>query len=161
VKRTASAARTTISGVGATVFATVLATAALLAGCGSPTSDTAHLVSSWGGATNLSSGIATIRADAANVLKVEATKNPGAIRTNCAVLDLDTENANQNLPAPVHQLTVDLTDAYTAEIQAAQDCFHGAGKSIELINRGQIAQSAAYEDLNQALALYNQLLKSK
>ena len=49
--------------------------------------------------------IAQIRTDAANVAKVERIGSPGAIRTNCAVLDLDTENANQNLPSPDQQLT--------------------------------------------------------
>jgi len=138
-----------------------IAMAGLLAGCSSPSANTSQLVSSWASATSLSSGITQIRADAANVVKVEATRNPGAIRTNCAVLDLDTEDANQNLPAPVHQLTVDLTDAYTAEIQAAQDCFHGAGKSKVLIARGLIAQSAANADLAQALAFYDDLIDTK
>lgn len=114
-------------------------------------------VSAWVSSTTLTSDISTIRTDAANVVRVEKTHNPGAIRTDCAVLDLDTENANQNLPTPNQQLTDELSDAYTAEIQAAQDCFHGAGKSNELLSRGQIAQSAAYEDIDQAVALANQL----
>jgi hypothetical protein len=112
---------------------------------------------SWSSSSTLSSDISQIRADAANVAKVESIGNPGAIRTNCAVLDLDTENANQNLPSPDQQLTTELSDGYAAEIQAAQDCYHGAGKSKTLINRGKIAQSAAYADINQAMALEAQL----
>jgi hypothetical protein len=118
---------------------------------------TGQRVSSWAGSTALDSEINQIRTDVANVAKVESIGNPGAIRTNCAVLDLDTETANGNLPSPDQQLTGDLTDAYTAEIQAAQDCFHGAGKSIELIKRGQIAQVAANADMNESLALVSQL----
>ena len=112
---------------------------------------------SWVSSTALGADITQIRADAANVAKVEAIGNPGAIRTNCAVLDLDTENANQNLPSPDQQLTTDLSDAYAAEIQAAQDCYHGAGKSETLISRGKIAQSAADADIDQALSLVQQL----
>lgn len=73
------------------------------------------------------------------------------------MLDLDTENANQNLPSPDQQLTSDLTNAYTAEIQAAQDCFHGAGKSDTLIARSKIAQIAADADMNQALGYLKEL----
>src|ERR1019366_10228483 len=94
---------------------------------------------------------------ATNVAKVEKVGSPGAIRTNCAVLDLDTENANQNLPSPDQQLTTDLSDAYGAEIQAAQDCYHGAGRSKTLIDRGQIAQMAADADLTTAFQLLAQL----
>ena len=97
--------------------------------------------------------IAQIRADAANVAKVEKIGNPGAIRTNCAVLDLDTENANQNLPSPDQQLTTELSDAYTAEIQAAQDCFHGAGKSESCSVGGRSRRARADADIDQALAL--------
>jgi hypothetical protein len=130
---------------------------AVLASCGSASSTTAQRVMSWSSSSTLSSDISQIRADAANVAKVESIGNPGAIRTNCAVLDLDTENANQNLPSPDQQLTTELSDGYAAEIQAAQDCYHGAGKSKTLINRGKIAQSAAYADINQAMALEAQL----
>ncbi len=73
------------------------------------------------------------------------------------MLDIDTERANGNLPSPAQQLTTDLSDVYVAEIQAAQDCFHGAGKSMTLIRRGTIAQSAADADITQALALVSQL----
>jgi hypothetical protein len=129
----------------------------VLASCGSTSSTTAQRVTSWSSSSGLTADISQIRADAANVAKVESIGNPGAIRTNCAVLDLDTENANQNLPSPDQQLTMELSDAYAAEIQAAQDCFHGAGKSKTLISRGKIAQSAAYADINQAMALVAQL----
>lgn len=129
----------------------------LLCSCGGSSTSTGQLVSSWASTNSLSSDIATIRTDAANVVRVEATQNPGAIRTDCAVLDLDTENANQTLPTPDHQLTVDLSDAYTAEIQAAQDCYHGADHNEELLQRGQIAQSAAFEDITEALAYETQL----
>jgi hypothetical protein len=135
----------------------IVGAAVMLAACGSQSSTTAQRVESWVGTSGLTAGITQIRTDAANVVKVEAIGNPGAIRTNCAVLDLDTENANQNLPSPAQQLTTELSDAYAAEIQAAQDCFHGAGKSKILINRGKIAQSAADADISQALALVDQL----
>ena len=135
----------------------IAGTSAVLASCGSTSSTTAQRVKSWSSSSALSADISQIRADAANVSKVEGIGNPGAIRTNSAVLDLDTENANQNLPSPDQQLTTELSDAYAAEIQAAQDCFHGAGKSKTLINRGKIAQSAAYADINQAMALEAQL----
>jgi hypothetical protein len=135
----------------------ITAVTALIAACGTQNNSTAQRVESWVSSTGLDAGIAQIRADAANVAKVEGLGNPGAIRTNCAVLDLDTESANQNLPSPAQQLTTELSDAYAAEIQAAQDCFHGAGKSKTLISRGKIAQSAADADINQALALVAQL----
>jgi hypothetical protein len=110
------------------------------------------------GSTGLDADIAQIRTDAANVAKIEKIPgSPGAIRTNCAVLDLDTENANQNLPSPDQGLTTDLTNAYVAEIQAAQDCYHGAGKSATLLARGRIAQLAANADLTTALGLLAQL----
>jgi hypothetical protein len=129
----------------------------LLAACGGQSTTTAERVESWVGSSSLIAGITQIRTDAANVAKVEGIGNPGAIRTNCAVLDLDTENANQNLPSPAQQLTTELSDGYAAEIQAAQDCFHGAGKSKTLIRRGKIAQSAANADIDRALALVTQL----
>src|ERR1700730_6213534 len=122
-------------------FLAVVGVAALIAACSTQnnsteqqndstsqqSNSTAQRVESWVSSTGLGAGIAQIRADAANVAKVEGLGNPGAIRTNCAVLDLDTERANQNLPSPAQQLTTDLSDVYAAEIQAAQDCFHGAG----------------------------------
>lgn len=129
----------------------------MLSSCGTESKTTAQRVSSWVTSSGLDADIAQVRTDAANVAKVESIGNPGAIRTNCAVLDLDTENANQNLPSPDQQLTTELSDAYAAEIQAAQDCFHGAGKSKTLISRGKIAQSAADADINQAMALVTQL----
>ncbi len=129
----------------------------LFSGCGTPTNTTSQRVSSWVSSTALVGDINQIKTDAANVAKVEGLGNPGAIRTNCAVLDLDTENANQNLPSPDQELTEDLTNAYTAEIQAAQDCFHGAGTSKVLIDHGQIAQAAAYADITQSLSLVTQL----
>ncbi len=130
---------------------------AAVASCGTQSTSTAQRVESWVGSSSLSAEIAQIRTDAANVAKVERIGSPGAIRTNCAVLDLDTENANQSLPSPDQQLTGELSDAYAAEIQAAQDCFHGAGKSKTLISHGMIAQTAAYADIDQALALVTQL----
>ncbi len=135
----------------------IVGISALLASCGGRTPTAAQRVSSWVSSSTLSADIAQIRTDAANVAKVEAIGNPGAIRTNCAVLDLDTENANQNLPSPDQELTEELSNGYTAEIQAAQDCYHGAGKSKTLISRGMIAQSAADADIDQALALVKQL----
>jgi hypothetical protein len=111
-------------------------------------------VESWVGTSGLSAEITQINTDAANVAKVERIGgSPGAIRTNCAVLDLDTEDANQNLPSPDQELTDELSNGYAAEIQAAQDCYHGAGKSKTLISRGKIAQVAADADIDQALAL--------
>jgi hypothetical protein len=129
-----------------------LAVGVVLAGCSSSPDPTQKRVSDWASSTDLTSDINQIKADAANVARVEKVGSPGAVRANCAVLDLDTENANQNLPSPVIQLTQDLSDAYTAEIQAAQDCYRGAGKSTELIERGQIAQIAANSDFATALA---------
>jgi outer membrane murein-binding lipoprotein Lpp len=138
-------------------IAAVAAIAIGLAGCSSKPDSTADRISSWASSTGLTSGIDQIKTDAAGVAKVEKIGSPGAIRANCAVLDLDTETANQNLPSPDTQLTQDLSDAYTAEIQAAQDCYHGAGKSSELINRGRIAQTAAYSDIATSLSLFAQL----
>jgi outer membrane murein-binding lipoprotein Lpp len=135
----------------------VLCIGAVLAGCSSKPDSAADRISSWASSTGLSSGINQIKDDAANVAKVERIGSPGAIRANCAVLDLDTENANQNLPSPDTQLTQDLSDAYTAEIQAAQDCYHGAGTKTDLIDRGRIAQAAAYSDLSTSLALLARL----
>jgi hypothetical protein len=131
--------------------------ALLLTACGSPTNTTSQRVSAWVSSTALVADINQVKTDAANVEKVEGLGNPGAIRTNCAVLDLDTETANQNLPSPDQQLTQELSDAYTAEIQAAQDCYHGAGKSKELIARGQIAQTAANADIAESFSLVTQL----
>jgi outer membrane murein-binding lipoprotein Lpp len=144
-----------VTKVAFTLTLTIVGSVLLSACSGGQT--TAQRVSAWVSATGLDSGIAQIRADAANVAKVEPHGSAGAIRTNCAVLDLDTENANQNLPSPYQQLTTDLSNAYAAEIQAAQDCYHGAGKSAELIARGQIAQSAADSDISLALSLVTQL----
>jgi hypothetical protein len=135
----------------------VVVASGLALGACSEQSTTAQRVTSWVSSTALDADIAQIRTDAANVAKVEKIGSPAAIRTNCAVLDLDTENANQNLPSPDQGLTSDLTDAYTAEIQAAQDCYHGAGKSETLVKRGQIAQLAADADLTTALDLLAQL----
>ena len=148
------------------MFAVVATVAALIAGvvlsaC-SAGNTTSAKVSNWIGATGLSSDVSQIQTDAANVAKVESLHSvAGAIRANCAVLDIDTENANQNLPAPDAELTQELTDAYDAEIQAAQDCYHGAGKSQSLIDRGKVAQIAANADLSQALALVTQLTGQK
>jgi hypothetical protein len=136
--------------------ALLLALGIVLGAC-SNQSTTAQRVTSWVGSTGLDADIAQIRTDAANVAKIEKIGSPGAIRTNCAVLDLDTENANQNLPSPDQELTTDLTNAYVAEIQAAQDCFHGAGKNATLLARGRIAQLAANADLTTALDLLAQL----
>jgi hypothetical protein len=149
--RSVSALRVKLS-----TLAIAFGVAVLLCSCSS-SSDTAQKVDSWVSSTGLSAGIAQIRSDATNVGKVERTMNPGAIRTDCAALDLDTESANQNLPSPDDQLTTELSDAYSAEIQAAQDCFRGAGKSESLIARGQIAQSAADSDISEALSLVEQL----
>jgi len=132
----------------------------VLGGCSSNPDPASKRVSSWASSTNLTSGIDQIKADAANVAKVEKIGSPGAVRANCAVLDLDTENANQNLPSPQTQLTRDLSDAYTAEIQAAQDCYKGAGKSTQLISRGLIAQTAADSDFASALSLFASLSRS-
>jgi hypothetical protein len=142
---------------GAVALAALIGTSLLISGCGTPTNTTSQRVSSWVSSTSLVGDINQIKTDASNVAKVEGLGNPGAIRTNCAVLDLDTENANQNLPSPDQQLTDDLSNTYTAEIQAAQDCFHGAGKSKMLIDRGKIAQAAAYADMTQSLSLVNKL----
>jgi hypothetical protein len=135
----------------------LIGSALLLAACGTPTNTTSQRVSAWVSSTALVAEINQVKTDAANVAKVEGLGNPGAIRTNCAVLDLDTETANQNLPSPDQQLTQELSDAYTAEIQAAQDCYHGAGKSEELIARGQIAQLAANADIADSFSLVTQL----
>jgi hypothetical protein len=149
------------SGIASLLLALLLGGTALSA-CSAGSTTSAKL-SNWIGATGLGSDVSQIRTDAANVAKVESIKNAlaGAIRANCAVLDIDTENANQNLPAPDAEVTQDLSDAYGAEIQAAQDCYHGAGKSQALIDRGKVAQTAANADLTQALALVDQLTGQK
>jgi hypothetical protein len=140
------------------LLSSILAGGLLIAACSSSPPSTGSRVETWVGTSGLTADITQIQTDAANVNKVERIGGtPGAIRTNCAVLDLDTENANQNLPSPDVELTTDLADAYAAEIQAAQDCYHGAGKSQELIARGQIAQSAADADVQQVQTLLHQL----
>jgi hypothetical protein len=139
------------------VLTALLVSSVVLGACSAQDSSTGERVNSWVSSSGLQAEIAQIRADAGNVARVEKIGSAGAIRTNCAVLDLDTENANQNLPSPDQQLTTDLSDAYGAEIQAAQDCYHGAGKSKTLIDRGVIAQQAADSDLTTALKLLTQL----
>lgn len=85
----------------------------------------AHRMVVWSGGTALGQDIGTLTADNARIPKV-APNGSGALHAACATLVTDAEKANGELPSPDPQVTAWLSEAYTLEATAGNQCFDGA-----------------------------------
>jgi hypothetical protein len=98
-----------------------------LAACGSISASTA--MSNWTKSSSFSSAVAQLTLDARHALSeldvVSAT--PAQLHTVCAVLDLETLQANSALPTPDDQTTALISKAYTDLGDGANECYVASG----------------------------------
>ncbi|HEY5120978.1 MAG TPA: hypothetical protein VII84_05340, partial [Acidimicrobiales bacterium] len=120
-----------------------------LSACGSVSASTA--LANWATSANLKNNIAQLSADARHVLTTlaDTRATAGQLHTVCAVLDLETLQANAALPTPDSQMTQLLSDAYTSLGDGANECYVAAHSSAKR------AAAAAY--LHRAGAAFSEV----
>lgn len=111
----------------------------------------AHRMSVWVKGTGLGADIGTLVADNARIPKA-APNGSGALHGACATLLSDAEMANGELPSPDPQVTAWLSQAYTFEATAGNQCYDAGGPHTSLL-------SHAEHNAIKAEALYAQVLQ--
>ena len=141
------------SQVGPLAFCLVVASTVTLTSCagadqqGSP----AHRMSVWVSGTGFGQDIGTLVADNARVPKV-VHNGTGAVHGACATLVTDAEMANSELPSPDPQVTDWLTQAYTLEATAGNQCYDAGSSNEALLTKSE-------RNGIKAEALYAQVLR--
>ena len=143
-------------------FATPLALVAAslaLAACGSVSPSAA--LRKWAAGANLTSNSAQLTLDARHVLSaLHDVHSTGAqLHTVCAVLDLETLQANSALPTPDAQTTSLLSAAYTDLGDGANECY-GARGSVAKRNKAAAFLQRAGAELSEAQARVSTLVSS-
>ena len=107
----------------------VAASSLALSACGTVSASTA--LSTWAQNSNLSSNSAQLVLDARHALSAlgDTRSTAAELHTVCAVLDLETLQANAALPAPDAQTTSLLSAAYTDLGDGANVCYRAAHSS--------------------------------
>lgn len=108
------------------VIGVLLVAGLLLGACGSISASKA--LTAWVVQSGYLSTAKSLTNDAqrsANALKIASTSNVD-LHTVCAVLDLETEQANSSLPTPDNQATSLLSRAYTNLGAGASECYGAA-----------------------------------
>ena len=107
----------------------VVGSSLALSACGSVSASTA--LSTWAANSNLSSNSAQLVRDARHALSAlgDARSTAAQLHTVCAVLDLETLQANAALPTPDAQTTSLLSAAYTDLGDGANVCYQAAHSS--------------------------------
>ena len=130
--------------------------ALVLTGCAGPdeTGTTSQRVNAWVEGSALGSDVATLIADGSRVGAVLSAHSggTGAVHTDCAVLTTDAEAANTDLPAPDPTLTTELSDAYTLEYNAGDNCYAAGTTNRSLLDKSATQRARAKALLLQALA---------
>lgn len=111
----------------------------------------AHRLSVWVKGTGLGQDIGTLVADNARVPKV-VPNGSGAVHAACGTLVTDAEMANGELPSPDPEVTDLLTQAYSLEGTAGNQCYDAGSTDVTLL-----AKSA--RNAIRAEALYVQALQ--
>ena len=131
---------------------TVLLSASLvLAACGSVSASTA--MANWTKSSNLTSNSAQLALDARHVLIAlsDVHSTAAQLHTVCAVLDLETLQANSALPTPDTQTTSLLSAAYTDLGDGANECYAAAGSALKRAKAAAFLHRAGAE-LSEAQA---------
>ena len=140
------------------VLALVCAPLALSA-CGTQSAGTA--LSKWATSSNLATNSAQLVSDARQALL--ALKDPrttaAQLHTVCAVLDLETLQANSALPTPDAQTTALLSAAYTDLGDGANVCYRAARSTSERERASAYLRRAGAE-LSEAQARVSALRSS-
>jgi hypothetical protein len=112
------------------IAAVALASLALAA-CGSVSASTA--LSHWTTSSNLTGSLAQLTLDARHAVSAlrTATTSAAQLHTVCAVLDLETLQANASLPSPDAQATALLSSAYTDLGSGANECYKAAASKAQ------------------------------
>jgi hypothetical protein len=111
----------------------------------------AHRMSVWVDGTSLGQDIGTLIADNARIPKV-AANGAGALHAACSTMLNDAESANTELPSPDSEVTDVLTQAYSLEGTAANDCYDSGGTNTQLLTESR-------RDTIKAEALFNRALQ--
>ena len=143
---------------------TIAATLALgsslaLAACGSVSASTA--LANWAKGSNLTHNSAQLALDARHVLSAlhDVRSSATQLHTVCAVLDLETLQANSALPTPDAQTTSLLSAAYTDLGDGANECY-GAAASVTKRARAAAFLHRAGAELSEAQARVTALAAS-
>lgn len=105
----------------------------------------------WEQSAGFGGELQTLRADDARVtLIVRDHRGTGAVHADCGVLYTDTEAANTQLPTPDPRTTDLLSDAYTEEGRAADDCYDAGDTNQALLRRSAAERARAEALLDQA-----------
>jgi len=129
------------------IAALCVGSALTLAGCSSPSTPSSQQaqMKTWVNQTGFGPVVGTLENDARSATQVLASgAGVNAAHTVCAVLLLDAENANNNLPTPNQNTSMLLSKAYGDLGAAATSCYR-APKSTS-------AQRAFLKNRNRGLA---------
>jgi len=124
-----------------------------------PTGTARQQLTGWVQASQFGQTVGTLEGDAARVtLAVAGGEDTGTIHTDCGVLLTDAQSANGDLPTPNRQLTLTLSDAYTLEYEAGNNCYSGGATGRSLLAKSAGQRSDAHADLVRAVGLVEQVL---
>jgi hypothetical protein len=141
---------------GVAAVSALLVAALALSACG--TVDPSTALRNWTTSSNLSGAIASLTLDARHVESAlrDARSSAAQLHTVCAVLDLETLQANAALPTPDSQTTDLLSAAYTDLGDAANVCY-GAAASATKRQRALSYVQRAGAELSEASARVSSL----
>ncbi len=129
----------------------LLVAGVLLGACGSISASSA--MSSWVTQSGYAANNHQLEEDAAHAATAleDADSSSAELRTVCAVLDLESEQANSSLPTPDNQTTNLLGRAYDTLGAAANRCYD-AGANAALRTKALASLSRGAADLAEASA---------
>jgi len=122
----------------------LLAAGLLLAACG--TQSLSSAMSAWSTGSDLKGALGQLTTDSRQVLAAldQSHASAAQLHTVCAVLDVETLQANASLPTPDDQTTNLLSRAYTLLGDAANVCYHAAGSAAKMTRvRSYLSQAGA------------------
>jgi hypothetical protein len=117
-------------------------TALSLSAC-SPTGTPAQKMAAWSKATGARNTLGQLARDIASAVARVPTGDPTTVHTLCAIVSTDAQSANDDLPTPDRGLTTELAADYGHIYDAAQNCYHAAGRPDALSRAVAELQSAA------------------
>jgi hypothetical protein len=113
----------------------------------------AHRMSVWVSGTGFGGDVGTLVADNARVPKV-VPNGSGALHAACSTLVNDAEMANASLPTPDPTVTDLLSQAYTLEASAGNQCYAAGSNDKSLLTKSEhnsIHAEALFQEVLQRI----------
>jgi hypothetical protein len=100
-------------------------------------------MAAWSKATGARNTLDQLGGDLNSALARVSSGDTTTVHTLCAIVSTDAQSANDDLPTPDRALTAQLASTYSHAYDAAQDCYHAAGRPDALARAATELRAAA------------------